>query len=224
MNNIENYYDNDYHRQIHANLFENQEYYWARSEVFHKLYFGDHFSQDFKVLDYGCGLGQASAHIKQRHGYDASKDAREFVTKLGYVVYENKEDIPSEAFDFIICRHVLEHLSNPYETLCQLRSYLKPNGVLKLILPKEAHGKSPFTPDSHMHLQTWNFRTINNLLSLSGFTVTANKQLFHWGFTKLLPIKRVAGSKCYFHAAKLFGHLTRTAELYIEAKNENQAP
>jgi SAM-dependent methyltransferase len=216
MNSLEKFYDQDYHQKVHGNLFENEEYFWARAKIFNQLYFSENES-NLKVLDYGCGLGQASVCVRGAHGYDASLEARTFAQKMGLEVYDNPSAIPRGYFDIVICRHVLEHVPNPLEVLSLHLSLLKPGGRLKLILPKENHGAADFRPDEHMHLYSWNFRNINNLLSIVGFEVVANRQLHHWGFSKLLPIYKLFGLKAYGCVTFLVGRLTGTAELSIEA-------
>jgi len=219
MKDIQTYYDNDYHNLIHGNLLADDNYYWARAEAFNRLYFTKaENSPALKVLDYGCGLGQASAALPAACGYDASAQARAFAKKTGLTVYDTVAAIPAAAFDIIICRHVLEHLPEPGQTLQHLHGFLKPGGLLKLILPKEKHAAASFTADDHLHLYSWNFRAINNLLSVSGYEVAQNKTLYHWGFAKLLPLRRLAGPGVYLAAAKAVGQLFGAGELYIEAK------
>ncbi len=216
MQNLEKFYNHEYHNKVHENLFEDDEYFWARAKVFNRLYFTEH-EKTLKVLDYGCGLGQASVCVKGAHGYDASSQARQFAEQKGLHVYAEAGEIPRESYDVVICRHVLEHVPNPLEVLSLHLELLKPGGKLKLILPKEAHAPAAFTPDDHMHLYSWNFRNINNLLSVAGFHVVANRQLYHWGFSKLMPIYKTLGLGVYDWCTQLVGRLTGTAELYIEA-------
>jgi SAM-dependent methyltransferase len=217
MKSLENFYDNDYHDKVHENLFGDEIYFWARAKVFNRLYFAER-EKSLNVLDYGCGLGQASACLKGAYGYDASSQARDFAEGKGLKVFSKTDEIPREHFDIVICRHVLEHVPNPLEVLTLQLSLLKQGGRLKLILPKERHSRSAtFTPDNHMHLYSWNFRNINNLLSVAGFEVVVNREFYHWGFAKLMPIYKLFGLKIYESVTRLVGVVTRTSELYIEA-------
>lgn len=216
MQDLEKFYDQDYHDNVHGNLFADDEYFWARAKIFNKLYFkGD--EQRGVVLDYGCGLGQASVCLTGAHGYDASLQARTFAAQKGLHVYAETSQIPRDFFDIVICRHVLEHVPNPLEVLSLHRNVLKSGGRLKLILPRENHGKASYSPDHHMHLYSWNFRNINNLLNVAGFQVVLNRQFYHWGFSKLMPIYRTFGLGSYDWLTFIVGRLTGTAELYIEA-------
>ena len=195
------------------------DYYWARAHAFKDLYFSREEQQGkLKVLDYGCGLGQASAALEGSWGFDASAQARSVAKQHGMKVLDSLESIPKGEFDIVICRHVLEHLVDPAVVLKTFHTYLKSDGTLKLILPKEKHRMVSFSPDDHLHLHAWNFRTINNLLSICGFQVQANQELYHWGFSKLMPVHRLCGKDVYLLAAKLTGFLFRASELVIIAK------
>lgn len=39
MQDLEKFYDQDYHDNVHGNLFADDEYFWARAKIFNKLYF-----------------------------------------------------------------------------------------------------------------------------------------------------------------------------------------
>jgi len=56
------------------------------------------------------------------------------------------------------------------------------------VLPKERHYTVDYAADLNMHLFAWNFRSINNLLSVAGFSVTENKTFYNLGYRKLLPL------------------------------------
>ena len=94
---LQNYYDNNYHGKIHKNLLDDDDYYWARAEAFHQLYFSRDNVEGKRVLDFGCGLGQASACIKSSEGYDLSAQARQVAEGHGKKVYASIEDIPLRA-------------------------------------------------------------------------------------------------------------------------------
>ena len=119
LKDLKTYYDTEYHGIIHKNLFNQDRYYWARSNVFKRLYFKD-TKEGTKILDYGCGLGQASASLKGVYGHDASKVARAEARKKGLQVFDETSAIPREEFDVVICRHVLEHVPSPLDVLKEL--------------------------------------------------------------------------------------------------------
>jgi SAM-dependent methyltransferase len=117
-------------------------------------------------------------------GYDISKFALKFAKKKGIKTTNNIKEIKNK-FDIILCSHVLEHVKDPYKTLKILRSKLKAGGKLILILPVERHGKASFDLDINQHLYCWNFRTINNLLTVANFRVIENSYLYSVTSSKL---------------------------------------
>ena len=213
---LKNYYDNGYHNVIHAGMIEDEKYYRARSAAFSRLYFTES-DRKLAVLDYGCGLGQTVAALPNASGYDASREARGIARAHGVKTFETTGDIPTNSFDIVICRHALEHVPDPLEVLTSLGSYLKADGKLVLILPKEKHYATPFTPDAHMHIYSWNFRCINNLLSLAGLQATRNDTLYNLGYRALLSLRGVIGVAGYELATKVVGRIKNNGELVIHA-------
>jgi SAM-dependent methyltransferase len=214
---LKSFYDHGYHNKIHKAMIASDEYYLARSLAFRDLYFSS-FEENLKVLDYGCGLGQAVASLPNPFGYDASEEARSIARSKGLTVFDLVDDIPINNFDIVLCRHALEHFPNPTEVLTRLRSFLNPDGILIIIVPKEGHYKCDYIPDLNMHLFSWNFRCINNLLSISGYRVESNFELYNLGFRQLLWFRRLFGDKLYLLATKLVGRIYNNGELIIHAK------
>ncbi len=95
-----------------------------------------------RVLDVGCGQGVALELFK-REGFSTvgitlnSVDVSVCKEK-GYEVYEMDQsflDFDDEEFDFIWCRHCLEHSIFPYFTLSEFFRVLKPGGYLYVEVP-----------------------------------------------------------------------------------------
>ena len=98
-------------------------------------------NNNLEMLDIGCGTGLISemwseAGIKVT-GLEPSQIRGEYARKRGIrVIPCYVEDLDSEeCFDLIIIRHVLEHLENPKDILCNIKKHLKPNGILLVIVP-----------------------------------------------------------------------------------------
>ncbi len=83
-------------------------------------------------LDFGCGPGPALPAMLEEQGYDV---------ELFDPYYANEPSRLEGSYDFITCSEVLEHLANPWQTLIQLRTMLRPGGWLgimtKLVLSPE---------------------------------------------------------------------------------------
>ena len=210
------FYDTGYHNKIHAGMIADREYYDARAWILPRMYFTD-ADRRGRVLDYGCGLGQLIAELPDAAGYDASAEARMLARAHGISVYDMPGDIPPASFDIVICRHALEHFPDPLAVLRQLRCYLKPSGKLILVLAREKHHPATLEPDGHMHLFTWNFRSINNLVAVAGMRATHNGETWTLGHRQLLPVKRLFGARAYEIAAAAVGRWYRNGEIVIHA-------
>jgi len=94
-----------------------------------------------KLLDYGCGTGHFLATARadgwQVSGYEPSPRAREEATqRVGQPIgSESLVSFQQGSFDAITLWHVLEHVHTLNETLQQLISLLKPDGVLIIAVP-----------------------------------------------------------------------------------------
>jgi len=216
---IKSYYDKDYHSRRHGNLIGDEEYFWARAAASQKLYFSHLDTTTTRILDFGGGIGQTVAGLPNASVFDASAEAREICRSRGLGVYERVEDIPDASFDIVVCRHVLEHVPHPAETLRHIRRVLKGDGTLILILPKEPHGHYGLRPDMvNYHLHCWNFRSINNLLDFTGFRSVEHRQHYILGYRALLPLKRIFGFSVYYVATFIVGQLYRMGEIIIHAQ------
>ncbi|AIZ62733.1 methyltransferase [Hymenobacter sp. DG25B] len=94
-----------------------------------------------KLLDYGCGTGHFLAAAKRKGwqvaGFEPNARAREEATRrVGQPVgSESLSALEAGSFDAITLWHVLEHVHTLNETLDQLISLLKPDGVLIIAVP-----------------------------------------------------------------------------------------
>jgi SAM-dependent methyltransferase len=218
---MKNYYDNLYHQKVHSRYFANDTYYWARAEAAAKLNFSGIDTNQLRILEYGCGYGQNIACLPDAWGYDISDLARTECLKRGLKIFSNPQEIPANSFDIVLSRHCLEHVENPLENLIWLKKYIKPGGVLILILPKERHKRVNYEPDVHQHLYCWNFRSINNLLNRAGYEIVLNKYQGVVGYNTLLPIRRLFGKAAYYRATLLAGRLFGVIELVVRAKKRD---
>lgn len=95
-----------------------------------------------RVLDVGCGQG-AALELFQRHGFDATGvtlGMQDVIAcrEQGYDVYEMDQsflDFEAKSFDFLWCRHCLEHSIFPYFTLAGFYRVLRPGGFLYVEVP-----------------------------------------------------------------------------------------
>lgn len=96
------------------------------------------FSKIKNVLDYGGDNGQCIP--------DCFKDANRYVYEIsgvepleGIKSITKKDDLTKYKWDFIMCSHVLEHVSYPLDTLNHILSLVPDNGYLYLEIPYEGY-------------------------------------------------------------------------------------
>jgi SAM-dependent methyltransferase len=95
-------------------------------------------ARDLKVLDFGMGWGHwaiaARALGYYAVGAELSARRKSFAAAHGIQAIDPRE-AENERFDFINVDQVLEHLSEPRETVKQLARILKPSGIIKISVP-----------------------------------------------------------------------------------------
>jgi len=99
------------------------------------------------ILDVGCGDGSLGLWLKQRqhasiHGITFShEEAQKARTRIDGVEVADLnssnafEAFKNQAYDCIICSHVLEHLYEPWDVVMRLQELLRPNGLLIIAIP-----------------------------------------------------------------------------------------
>jgi SAM-dependent methyltransferase len=94
-----------------------------------------------RMLDYACGNG-AFALSMQRVFPNSTVWAADYHTKAppmlkgSDICYSTYGDLPAHGpFDFVLCRHVLEHTYNPQEFLRSMGDLMSPGGVLMIEVP-----------------------------------------------------------------------------------------
>lgn len=217
MNSANEYYDNQYHVRRHKHLLEDDEYFWARAETAMRLYFTNE-EMTKRIFEYGCGIGQGIATLPSAWGWDISAEARAACRSRNLKIYDSLTEVPKESFDIVFCRHVLEHVEDPLQTLRTMRELVTPDGELFLILPRENHFQCALEADLDQHLYCWNFRAANNLLRRAGFLPVRNYCTYILGYRVLLPIRRLFGKNAYFYLTRLVGWAKRNGELVIRAR------
>lgn len=98
-----------------------------------------------KVLEFGCGFGAFSALVKQKTNAEtwavefdpkASLEASKILDKvINKDAMESLSDLPDNYFDCIIFFDVLEHMSDPYSLLINIKKKLNKNGTVIASIP-----------------------------------------------------------------------------------------
>lgn len=89
----------------------------------------------------------------------------------------SKSEIYALAYDLIVCRHVLEHVPFPSDTLGEIIKCMQDDTLLYVELPHEALmvGNDQLSARSkrhwHEHINFFSLAALNNLFAVCGFTV-----------------------------------------------------
>ncbi len=127
-----------------------------------------------KVFEFGVGTGvnMAALRCRARVGYDVCSLMHELQRSRIRFRWETAS-MRSAQFDAVICHHVLEHVTDPWRVISEMRRLLVPDGVLVLHVPYEIERSYvTFNPKlDNGHLFSWTPQTLGSLLVGSGFDV-----------------------------------------------------
>jgi O-antigen biosynthesis protein len=150
-----------------------------------------------RVLEIGCGHGQALVFVKQQRSAEFAAGV-ELVPEVAAIARKNREidavltgdveqiklDFPPGYFDLIIASHVLEHVKDPWSVARRLGRLLNPSGQLigslpnirnvRVSIPLVLWGKLKYTEEGILdwtHTKFFTKSTIQDLLESSGFVV-----------------------------------------------------
>ena len=95
-----------------------------------------------RVLDIGCGFGESLGYYQARgcdvYGVEADENIRRVADKFGYNVHVGLFDASvyeANFFDYVTMSQVIEHVTEPVQTLSGIARVLKPGGVAILSTP-----------------------------------------------------------------------------------------
>lgn len=118
-----------------------------------------------KVLDYGGDSGQFIPDCfsgADKYVYEVSN----VPTVDGVKNISEKEIESNPDFDFVMCCHVLEHVTNPIEVIYKLISYCKNDGYIYIEVPYET---VPFAGNYiHEHINVYRTKTFIKLWNIFG--------------------------------------------------------
>ena len=124
-------------------------------------------------LDFGCGDGRNLKLMNQGIGIDLRIN-KDLPGNSVFVRADLNFPLPfkSNAFDVVVCSHVLEHLDSPIKALWEIRRVLKEKGLLLWGFPNPGYLFFNFYKKTWAdHLYAWNVSTARIQVEKAGFEV-----------------------------------------------------
>ncbi|MBI3599652.1 MAG: class I SAM-dependent methyltransferase [Nitrospinae bacterium] len=136
----------DYYSEYNGPIGGDYRFKWICETYFKKA-----ASDNEKVLDIGCGEGTLVRMLAERgyesYGVDASLSGIEHAKKKNIPERIFLSDIETEGvpfpdylFDCVCCFETIEHLTNPYRAMSEIKRVLKPSGKLLVSIPNPMIG------------------------------------------------------------------------------------
>lgn len=120
--------------------------------VFDMIFECSRDGRSLRVLDVGCGSGDSARILQgEEHvvdGITISPEEAEHASRFSkrVFVHDLEYGLPIEVkdgcYDLVVCSHVLEHICFPERMLEDIKSALKPEGRLLVVLPNLMHYRS----------------------------------------------------------------------------------
>lgn len=214
------YSDDQYHKLRHPEFLDGDELLVAWSYFADLAYFNA-VQAGQSVLEFGGGLGNNLVAVSKRARVcmvEPAQIGRESAQAHGIEAFASLEELKGRRFDFILCRHVLEHVEHPLGCLRELGSYLTEHGQLVVVLPVERINQPPDPADLNHHLHCWNPQTLHNLMVKAGFNVVDWHYEHYGARRRLLPIYRKFGGSAYARWVRLVGRIFCFRELVAVAR------
>ena len=160
-----------------------------------------------RVLDIGCGFGETLGYHKARgcdvYGVEADENIRRVAERFGYKVHVGLFD-PSVYepgyFDYVTMDQVIEHVTDPVQTLRDIATVLKPGGYAILGTPNakgwgaRLFGNRWVSWHIPYHLQFFSRKSMERAAELAGYeleqvkTITSSEYLhLQWNHMAFRP-------------------------------------
>lgn len=154
--------------------------------------------KNVRVLDIGCGFGESLGYYKSRgcdaYGVEADENIRRVAERFGYKVHIglfNPDIYEPDFFDYVTMAQVIEHVTDPVETLKGVARVLKPGGNAILSTPNSngwgarVFGRRWINWHVPYHLQHFSINSMKIAAEKAGMelkeyrTITSSEWLFY---------------------------------------------
>lgn len=161
------------------------------------------------LLDIGAGTGDFLDRAKnsgwRTYGVEPNKKARTIAKHKNIELNDDLTNVMDIKYDIITLWHVLEHVTDVHKSLSQIKSLLKPNGILIIAVPNyksfDANHYKEFWAGYDVPRHLWHFskNSIKVLGREFGLQVLKTKPMFFDSFyVSLLSEKYKTGKMNFF--------------------------
>lgn len=150
-----------------------------RSTILMKWLRQQKIGKDAKILDCGCGIGIAGIILKENGynditGIDINKKNVEISSRFFRTFVGDCSKLKiKEKYNVILALNLIEHIKNPERFLENIKSAIKPDGLLILSLPNEVWFRKLVgaIPHDKTHVQSWSYYSFKKFLKRNGLTI-----------------------------------------------------
>jgi len=137
-----------------------------------------------RVLDIGCGFGESLGYHLARgcdvYGVEADENIRRVADRYGYKVHVGLFDpdaYEEDYFDYVTMDQVIEHVSDPVQTVKGIERVLKPGGLAILSTPNAQGWGARLFKSRWIH---WHAPYHQQFFSMESMRITAEKAGFEF--------------------------------------------
>ena len=157
-----------------------------------------------KVLDLGCGNGAITKEIQNMGGYevdgaDMCDDAKNVVGEDHFfeVDFKSTLPMPSNHYNIVFCKSVIEHLHDPDILFYEVHRILKHGGTFICMTPSWKHSYKEQFYIEHTHVTPFTRLSLRTIGEFHGFDVKKCEYFYQlpflWRHKYLLPFIKIVG-------------------------------
>lgn len=229
LENLSKYYETDEyisHTDSEKGLFAKAYQIVKNYNLKYKFSKLENIKEGSSILDYGCGTGDFLVYAKERNlkirGVEPNSQALKLASKkLGESVVSNLsiEELDMK-FDVITLWHVLEHISDLYPFIENLKSKLNPGGKIYVAVPNHLsydakfYGKYWAAYDVPRHLWHFSPQSLEKIFNSFGMKIEKQYPLWFDSYYVSLLSEKYKKTKLGFLRAILIASLSNLKGIF----------